>query len=75
MRYHIWPVRNAVKSGVWPGSTPKSPSEPGSDTSSTSWVNEWSGVTMLSVIEVGRAMAYCFILAAFSSTSSIVPWR
>ncbi len=71
-------MRSAEKSGVCPGSTPKSPSEPGSDTSSTSWVNEWSGVTIWSVSEVGRAMLafhYCFILAALSSTSSMVPLR
>ena len=35
-RYHIWPVRSEEKNGVCPGSTPKSPSAPGSATSSTS---------------------------------------
>ena len=30
--YHIVPVRSPVKNGVWPGSTPKSPSMPGRET-------------------------------------------
>ena len=72
-----------MKNGVCPGSTPKSPSLPGSETSSTSCEIDVSGETMLSVSLVGKAIGlrlrafigYCFSVFAFAIASSIVPTR
>ena len=48
-RIVIAPMRSAVRNGSWPGSTPNSPSLPGSTTASASPWKAWpSGVTTLS---------------------------
>src|SRR5687768_7387680 len=58
MRYHSSPTCNVASSGVWPGRTPKYPSDPGSCTSSTcSLTSARSGVTISSVSLVGSAIS------------------